>query len=266
MHIGGVNFQNGKWRGQGSYYFSKYAHIWGWATWRRAWKDYNINLINNDIDTWDYQWQNSVEKELIREDVEKWLKSSSKDQSTFLMVGTIEPRKGHGFVLDAFERLWDRGVQDRLCIVGKKGWNVDELMQRIHTHQEANNRLLYIEGATDGELNVAYRNSNALLSASCAEGFGLPIIKAARHDKPAIVSDIPAFREVGGEGAIYFSLEQPQSLADAINSFSKLMESGKAKPGGRIKTLSWKESANRLLEVIYGSEFYARVKPVIDRD
>jgi hypothetical protein len=37
MHIGGNNFQNGKWIGDGDYYFSRYAHIWGWATWRRVW-------------------------------------------------------------------------------------------------------------------------------------------------------------------------------------------------------------------------------------
>ncbi len=62
MHIGGTNFQNGKQRGNASYYFSKYAHIWGWATWKKAWKHYDINLTDSDIDTWDYQWQNSVEK------------------------------------------------------------------------------------------------------------------------------------------------------------------------------------------------------------
>lgn len=88
MHISGNNFQFGKKRGEGSYYFSKYAHVWGWATWRRAWKYFDVNMdtfekfkkegqINNvfrikqqqkswiktfqitysgKIDTWDYQW------------------------------------------------------------------------------------------------------------------------------------------------------------------------------------------------------------------
>jgi hypothetical protein len=88
MHIGGNNFQYGIKRGIGDYYFSKLTHIWGWATWRRAWKHYEFDLAfakqisdeafklafnNNDlfikyyeniflqvsnkkIDTWDYQW------------------------------------------------------------------------------------------------------------------------------------------------------------------------------------------------------------------
>jgi hypothetical protein len=57
MHISGDNFQFGNWRGDGSYYFSKYNHIWGFATWRRAWNhydntfnDYNYFVKNNLID------------------------------------------------------------------------------------------------------------------------------------------------------------------------------------------------------------------------
>lgn len=44
MHVSGDNFQNGRKRGGGSYYFSKYAHIWGWATWRRAWRYYDVEM------------------------------------------------------------------------------------------------------------------------------------------------------------------------------------------------------------------------------
>jgi hypothetical protein len=44
MHISGNNFQGGVWRGDGSYFFSKYAHSWGWASWRRAWRFYDVDL------------------------------------------------------------------------------------------------------------------------------------------------------------------------------------------------------------------------------
>ena len=46
--IGGNNFQHGKWRGDGSYYFSAYSHIWGWAAWRRTWKEYDFALEKLD--------------------------------------------------------------------------------------------------------------------------------------------------------------------------------------------------------------------------
>lgn len=79
-HISGTNFQYGIWRGLGSYYFSQYTHIWGWATWRRAWLDYDVSMkyfesanvfkqkrkylpfslmqevYEGKIDTWDIQW------------------------------------------------------------------------------------------------------------------------------------------------------------------------------------------------------------------
>ncbi|NBN98531.1 MAG: glycosyltransferase family 2 protein [Flavobacteriia bacterium] len=51
--ITGNNFQNNKWRGKASYYFSKYANIWGWATWKRTWKYYQV-----DISFWP-EWRKS---------------------------------------------------------------------------------------------------------------------------------------------------------------------------------------------------------------
>ncbi|MFN9645516.1 MAG: glycosyltransferase family 2 protein [Cyanobacteriota bacterium] len=42
--VGGNNFQQGRWRGDGSYYFSHYFHSWGWASWRRCWQHYDGEL------------------------------------------------------------------------------------------------------------------------------------------------------------------------------------------------------------------------------
>ncbi|MBF2066615.1 MAG: glycosyltransferase family 2 protein [Calothrix sp. C42_A2020_038] len=54
--IGGTNYQLNQSRTESSYYFSKYAHIWGWASWRRAWKHYDV-----DIKTWpEYKKQNAI--------------------------------------------------------------------------------------------------------------------------------------------------------------------------------------------------------------
>lgn len=53
--ITGNNFQNGKWRGNASYYFSKFAHCWGWATWKRAWDHYQ-----GELPFW-LEWRDSSE-------------------------------------------------------------------------------------------------------------------------------------------------------------------------------------------------------------
>ncbi len=42
--IAGHNFQDGIWRGDGSYYFSRYNHVWGWASWRRAWLTNDVSM------------------------------------------------------------------------------------------------------------------------------------------------------------------------------------------------------------------------------
>jgi hypothetical protein len=62
MHVSGANFQYGKWRGKASYYFSRYPGIWGWASWRRAWSNYDFSLAEPEIrkHTWDAQWHASI--------------------------------------------------------------------------------------------------------------------------------------------------------------------------------------------------------------
>jgi len=64
MHISGNNFQYGKKRGNASYYFSEYPHIWGWATWRRAWKLYDFNCVSPEYSKsdWGKQWVIAVQK------------------------------------------------------------------------------------------------------------------------------------------------------------------------------------------------------------
>jgi hypothetical protein len=64
MHISGHNYQYGHRRGKASYYFSKYAHVGGWATWQRAWQSYDIRLIpeHERGEIWDAAWLFSVWK------------------------------------------------------------------------------------------------------------------------------------------------------------------------------------------------------------
>lgn len=65
--ITGNNFQNGRTRGTASYYFSKYNHCWGWATWRRAWK-----LYQGDLSFWP-TWKNSSDwRHKLPDPIERW--------------------------------------------------------------------------------------------------------------------------------------------------------------------------------------------------
>jgi hypothetical protein len=64
--ISGDNFQNGQWRGDGSYYFSRYNHCWGWASWRRCWQHYD-----GDLDQWPALRASDLLKSIFPDPVER---------------------------------------------------------------------------------------------------------------------------------------------------------------------------------------------------
>lgn len=170
------------------------------------------------------------------------------DVPYFLMVGSLEPRKNHKTVLDAFEQLWAKGVIVRLAIVGGYGWKSEDLLERIHHHPQLNRQLFLIRDASDRDLTGLYGKTKGLIIASLAEGFGLPIVEAFENDTSVICSDIPVFREVAGEHAQYFEVLDPSSLADKV--LARIRESGEASIGGRVKSqrwINWRQSAEQLL-------------------
>lgn len=173
----------------------------------------------------------------------------SKDP-VFLMVSTIEPRKNHAYLLDAFERAWAAGSRARLCIVGKIGWKCEALVERIRQHPQLNQRLFMFNTLSDKSLEHAYTHATSLVFPSYVEGFGLPLVEAMQRGLPAMASDIPVFREIGGEYMAYFDLGDPQNLADMVID----MESGGAFPApldlDDWRWLSWREASAQLVERI----------------
>jgi glycosyltransferase involved in cell wall biosynthesis len=169
---------------------------------------------------------------------------------SFLMVGTLEPRKGHAQTLAAFELLWQQGIAANLVIVGKGGWLVDHLINKLKTHPELNKRLFWLEGISDEYLEEVYAASTCLIAASEGEGFGLPLIEAALHKQPIIARDIPVFREVAGEYAFYFKGLDPNNLAVAITNWLTLNNIEKHPSSVGMPFLSWKESAMQLKKQI----------------
>ncbi|MFT4268718.1 MAG: glycosyltransferase family 1 protein, partial [Xenophilus sp.] len=123
---------------------------------------------------------------------------------SFLMVGTVEPRKGYAQALAAFERLWKEGLAVNLVIVGKPGWLVNALIKRLRAHPQLGKRLFWLEGISDEYLDQIYSACCCLLAASRGEGFGLPLIEAASKHLPILARDLPVFREVAQGHAQYF--------------------------------------------------------------
>lgn len=171
-------------------------------------------------------------------------------KTSFLMVGTVEPRKGYGQALDALEVLWSQGMDAHLVIVGKRGWLVEALVQRLEQHPQMNQKIHWIENADDQQLLGYYRTCSALLAASEAEGFGLPLIESAQNNLPIIARDIPVFREIAKEHAFYFQAMDGASLANALKEWISLHNYNKNPPSHSLPWITWEESATQLWEAI----------------
>lgn len=178
------------------------------------------------------------------------LVASISRNDSYLIVSTIEPRKNHRYLIDAFSELWRRGYPLKLHIVGRVGWKVDELLERITEHPEFNRQLFLWHDLDDGELVYCYKHSKSLVFPSYVEGFGLPIIEAQHHQLPVLASDTPIHREVGGDSIGYFDLDRPADLVSKIIAIEK-GANALDKVAFDAEQFTWKKSAEMLSEEIY---------------
>lgn len=129
-----------------------------------------------------------------------------KKKRQFLVVNTLEPRKQTQKVIESFLEACNMGLipkDFKLVVVGNRGWMQDGLFEKL-SQNSFGPTVIHKPYVTNRELKTLYRSSKFLISASSAEGFGLPPIEGALNGCIPIVSDIPSHRESLGEFAIYF--------------------------------------------------------------
>ena len=163
-----------------------------------------------------------------------------------LCVGTFEPRKNQRFLLESFAKRWsDRNYPVSLVFAGRDGWKSDRLIADIENHPEFGRRLWWFRGVEDDYLQELYRSSSAVVMASSAEGFGLPVVEASRFGKPVVLSDIPVFREIVDDHGYFFAVNDSNSLHQALDAAF-----APSTPPTRVRQVSWRESARELYELI----------------
>ena len=91
-----------------------------------------------------------------------------------------------------------------------------------------------IDGVTDGELRWLYENCEFLMVPSSMEGFGLPIVEGLVCGSRVVCSDIPAFREIGGEGCHYFDLRAKSDSSAMVEAICNAL-AGPARPAKRLE-------------------------------
>lgn len=164
----------------------------------------------------------------------------------FGAVGTIEPRKNHAGLLQAFEGLWAQGHDVRLVVMGRVNGECHQFAQDLQRHAEAGKRLLVVFDASDEEVDLVYRECRALVFPSLAEGFGLPLVEARARGCPVIASDLPVFAELADAGVFLFDRTdvaslQAQVLRHAVADFRPRV--------GTMAPFTWHDSAREFLAV-----------------
>lgn len=170
-----------------------------------------------------------------------------KDRQFYMQVSTVEPRKGYSDLLDAFEQLWQNRIMATLVIVGKKGWRVESLVNRIKNHPQYGNHLFWLQGISDETLAGLYSACRAVVFASETEGFGLSAMEGLIYGKTVIVRDIPVFHEIGGSSLHYFK-DGSKGLAKLLLKEWETPDSFKT--SAPIKITSWEESFSQFEHAI----------------
>jgi glycosyltransferase involved in cell wall biosynthesis len=120
-----------------------------------------------------------------------------------LFVSTLEPRKNHAVLYNAWNASMRRGLldpkRDRLVFVGRRGWAVNDLLREISQNPVTSDSIVMLHEVDDAQLNLIYEHAAFVLFPSHYEGFGLSVAEALGRGKFCISSDAGALPEIGGD-------------------------------------------------------------------
>lgn len=155
----------------------------------------------------------------------------------FLSIGTLKPNKNYPFLIKAFSKV--PGYQ--LVISGKKGWLFEEIFKTV-SELKIQDRVIFTDFVTEKEKNILLQSATATILPSLYEGFGIPAIESQSFGTPVIVSDIPSYREIMANSAIYINPRDEKSLVKAMQNI-KIIRSN------NYRRYLWSNSAKKLLSL-----------------
>jgi len=173
------------------------------------------------------------------------------EKKYILFVGTLEPRKNHKEVLDAFDLLSEKYPDLNLVFIGIKGWKIDSFIDRIQSHPLKDERLFWLNNIDDDTLYHFYQNAFLVTYLSKYEGFGLPIVESLQHGNITITSKNSSMPEVGLDYADYVEDNNLNQLVETISKYTSDEKLYKKKKQyvKSFKPLSW----DKFSELIFQS-------------
>jgi glycosyltransferase involved in cell wall biosynthesis len=172
-----------------------------------------------------------------------------------LALGTIEPRKNHLRLIEAFEQLVAKHAIDadlRLVIAGKAGWASGRVGRAIAASRVSGRitRLGYVPAL---DLPALITGAGAVAYVSLYEGFGLPVVEALACGAPTVTSDRSSMPEVAGNAGFlvnpYDVGDIGRGLADAIRAGDSDRDTVRARSMAKASEYTWSRTAQRVVEM-----------------
>lgn len=136
---------------------------------------------------------------------------------SFIVVSTIEPRKGHLQILRAFELLWKQGQEIPLVFVGRKGWLSPSQLAHLERLNQEQPLFTWHANLRDPQVREVILSSRATIYLSQHEGYGLPPMESLALGKPVIVSPtIPSIAMIPPLGQVRVSDVTPETIRSAV--------------------------------------------------
>lgn len=164
-----------------------------------------------------------------------------------LCLATLEPRKNLPFLVEAYVELLEEGKVDiPLVLAGRKGWNMDEFLNRI---EEEYRRSIVVTGfIEDEDLPYVYHMADCFIFPSIYEGFGMPPLEAMAVGTMVISSDAASLPEVLGKAASYFHLGNKEELKEKMRQgiHQECDEVTIREIKKRVEMFQWRKSAKKI--------------------
>lgn len=146
---------------------------------------------------------------------------ATQDRTYFVILGTIEARKNHLTIIEAWHEIVARmGDQaPHLIIIGQRGWEAAESIAILDDLGPLQGHITEMAGCSDQEMHQLLAGAQAILMPSFVEGFGLPVIEALQQGVPVIASDLPVFREIVGDIPTYVRPDDQRAWVSAVLGF-----------------------------------------------
>lgn len=225
-----------------------------WCISEATLKDYEWFLSERNIDTKPVLKVCELGANLDGQPVKPAVLGEHLSGSDFLVyVSTVERRKNHSLLLQAYLKARDAGPVPKLVLVGKRGWMADDVFADIKLHPSLTSSpelsVMHLEGVTDEGLIWLYKNCVSTLYPSLYEGWGLPVAEALALGTPVVASDVSSIPEAAKGHALLLEPSSVNAWAEVLMRF-----------GSDAKFVQDLQDASRDYKAVTWAEFTSQVQ------